>query len=160
MTEDDILDVVREVGGSCRWVVLTGGEPSLQPVGRLIQTLHMAGRGVQVETNGTVPFPPKTQTDRQGLPTGAQPWFPDHLTISPKETPPQLALVRLASEIKVVVRDQGDIQRALDGDWQDVPVYLQPVSNYREATELCVQTILHHPHLRLSMQVHKLIGLR
>ncbi len=167
MAEEQILDAVREVGGPCRWVVLTGGEPLIQPVAGLIESLHQAGHKVQVETNGTVPFPAKTQTDPYNAPTGAESWFPDHLTLSPKEVPPQPSLVALATEIKVVVRDQNDIQRALEGDWPDVPIYLQPVSNDREATELCIRTILQHPHLserpassvRLSMQVHRWIGL-
>jgi 7-carboxy-7-deazaguanine synthase len=160
MTEAEILEVVREVGGPCEWCTMTGGEPLVQPVQTLIRLLHEAGYKVQVETNGTVPFPSETQTSPQGLPTGAEAGFPDHLTVSPKEVAPQQALVRLATEIKVVVRDENDIRRALEGDWPDVPVCLQPVSNETEATELCVQTILRHPHLRLSMQVHKWIGLR
>jgi len=160
MTDDDILDVVREVGGPCRWVVLTGGEPTLQPIGGLIETLHRHGYKVQLETNGTVSFPGKTQTPHQNASVGDGSAFPDHLTVSPKETAPQQALVALASEIKVVVRDQNDIRRVLEGDWPDVPVFLQPVDNDTKVTELCVKTILRHPHLRLSMQAHKWIGLR
>ena len=160
MTEEQIVEKVREVGGPCRWVVLTGGEPFIQPVGPLIGVLRGVGYRVQVETNGTVPLPAKTQTLPHNAPTGVDPWLPDHLTLSPKETPPQQALVALATEIKVVVRDENDVKRAVEGEWPDVPVYLQPVSNRKEATDLCAKAILKHPHLRLSMQVHKLIGLR
>jgi 7-carboxy-7-deazaguanine synthase len=160
MSEDQILDVVREIGGRCRWVVLTGGEPLLQPVETLIRVLHEAGYKVQLESNGTVSFIGKTQTSYYNAPTGVEAAFPDHLTLSPKEAEPQQALVALAAEIKVVVRDEEDIRRVLDGDWPDVPTFLQPVSNDPEATKLCVQTILRHPHLRLSVQTHKLIGLR
>jgi 7-carboxy-7-deazaguanine synthase len=160
MTEGEILDVMRDVGGPCKWCTITGGEPLVQPVQTLIRVLHEAGYKVQVETNGTVPFPGTDETGPQGLPTGAEPWFPDHLTLSPKELPPQQALVALATEIKVVVRDENDIRRALEGDWPDVPTFLQPVDNDPKVTRLCVQTILRHPHLRLSMQVHKWIGLR
>jgi organic radical activating enzyme len=160
MSEDQILHIVRELGGLCRWVVLTGGEPMIQPIQTLITVLHEHGYKVQLETNGTVSFIGKTQTKPYNAPTGVEAGFPGHLTVSPKEAQPQPSVVALATEIKVVVRDQNDIQRVLDGDWPDVPVYLQPVSNGREATELCVQTILRHPHMRLSMQVHKLIGQR
>jgi 7-carboxy-7-deazaguanine synthase len=158
MTEEQIVARVREVGGPCRWVTLTGGEPLLQPVSDLIRILRGVGYRVQVETNGTVSFTGKTQTPHQNAPTGAETWFPDHLTLYPKEVEPQQALVALATEIKVVVTDETDIQRALEGDWPDVPVFLQPVDNDPKVTKLCVQTILRHPHLRLSMQVHKLIG--
>jgi 7-carboxy-7-deazaguanine synthase len=161
VTEDEILAAVREVGGPCQWVVLTGGEPFLQPVGDLIRILRGVGYHVQVETNGTVPFPGEGENGPQGSPTGPDSPWPDHLTLSPKEVEPQPSVVALATEIKVVIRDEKDIQRALEGNWPDgVPVYLQPVSNTREATELCVEAILRHPHLRLSMQLHRLIGLR
>ena len=160
MTEEQIVEKVREVGGACRWVIVTGGEPLLQPIGGLIRILRGVGYQVQAETNGTVLLPGMDAESRQGLPTGAEPGFPDHLTISPKEVEPQQALVAVATEIKVVVTDGRDIQRALDGNWPDVPVYLQPVSNDERATDLCVKAILRHPHLRLSLQTHRLIGLR
>ena len=160
MSEDEILHVVGKVGGPCRWVVLTGGEPLIQPVQTLIRVLHEHRYKVQLETNGTVPFIAKTQTQPYNAPTGAEEWFPDHLTVSPKEVEPQPSVVALATEIKVVVRDQDDIDRALRSDWPDVPVYLQPVDNDPKVTELCVRTILEHPHIRLSAQVHKWIGIR
>jgi len=160
MSEDEIVDRVREVGGPCRWIVLTGGEPMIQPVGHLIRVLYEHGYKVQLETNGTVSLIGKTQTKPQGSPTGAEAWLPDHLTVSPKEVEPQPSVVALATEIKVVVRDQDDIDRALRSDWPDVPVYLQPVDNDPKVTELCVRTILEHPHIRLSAQVHKWIGIR
>jgi 7-carboxy-7-deazaguanine synthase len=160
MTEEQIVEVVRKVGGRCRWVVLTGGEPFIQPVGRLIGILRGVGYRVQVETNGTVPLPGMDETGPQGLPTGAEAAWPDHLTLSPKEVPPQPGLVALATEIKVVIRDEKDIQRVLDRNWPHVPTFLQPVNNDPKVTRLCVKTILEHPRLQLSVQVHKLIGLR
>jgi 7-carboxy-7-deazaguanine synthase len=148
MTEDDILQRVQETGGPCRWVVLTGGEPLIQPVRKLITMLRQGGYKVQVETNGTV-----------NALTGAEGCGAHHLTVSPKGVVSQQALGRNLSEIKVVARDQNDIRRAESMLGWGVPVYLQPVSNDPEAIKLCVQSVLKNPELRLSLQLHKLIGI-
>jgi organic radical activating enzyme len=160
MTEEQIVEKVRQVCGPCRWVVLTGGEPLLQPVGKLIRILRGVGYKVQVETNGTVLLPGMDVRSPQGLPTGPDSPFPDHLTVSPKETPPRPSLLARAAEIKHIVRDQNDIRRVLEGVWPPVPTVLQPVDNDPKVTELCVKTILEHPSLRLSAQLHKWINVR
>ena len=36
-------------------VVITGGEPTIQPIGELIDALHKYDKYVQIETNGTSP---------------------------------------------------------------------------------------------------------
>ena len=41
MSADDILSKCLEEGGECRFIVLTGGEPSLQVDEQLIATLHL-----------------------------------------------------------------------------------------------------------------------
>jgi len=82
------------------------------------------------------------------------------LTVSPKGVVSQQALGRNPTEIKVVTRDQNDVVRAESMLGWGVPVYLQPVSNDPEAIKLCVQSVLKNPELRLSVQLHKLIGIR
>jgi 7-carboxy-7-deazaguanine synthase len=149
MSEEEILHQVQEIGGPCRWVVLTGGEPLIQPVGKLITMLRQQGYKVQVETNGLI-----------NALTGAESCGAHHLTVSPKGVVSQRALGRNLSEIKVVARDQNDVVRAESMLGWGVPVYLQPVSNDPEAIKLCVQSVLKNPELRLSVQLHKLIGIR
>jgi 7-carboxy-7-deazaguanine synthase len=156
MTEEQIIARATEIGNGCRWVVLTGGEPLIQPVRPLITTLRRRGYKVQVETNGLV------LSDAEGTPnalTGADAWGANHLTVSPKGVVSQQALGRNLSEIKVVARDENDIRRAESMLGWGVPVYLQPISNDPEAIKLCVQSVLKNPELRLSVQLHKLIGI-
>jgi 7-carboxy-7-deazaguanine synthase len=148
MTEEQIIAKVTEIGNGCRWVVLTGGEPLIQPVRQLIVMFRQTGYKVQVETNGTL----DALTGDDGC--GAH-----HLTVSPKGVVSQQALGRNLSEIKVVARDENDVARAESMLGWGVPVYLQPVSNDPEAIKLCVKSILKNPELRLSVQLHKLIGI-
>jgi 7-carboxy-7-deazaguanine synthase len=145
ITEERIIARVRSIGNGCRWVVLTGGEPLIQPVGKLISMLRQQSYKVQVETNGL---------------TGTEGCGANHLTVSPKGVVSQQALGRNTTEIKVVARDENDVLRAESMLGWGVPVYLQPVSNDPEAIKLCVQSVLKNPALRLGVQVHKLIGIR
>jgi 7-carboxy-7-deazaguanine synthase len=148
MSEAQIVTRIGEIGNGCKWVVLTGGEPLIQPVGKLISMLRRRGYRVQVETNGSP----------DALLKGAH-CLASHLTVSPKGVVSQQALGRNLSEIKVVARGQNDVHRAESMLGWGAPVYLQPVSNDPEAIKLCVQSVLKNPELRLSVQLHKLIGI-
>lgn len=53
MTAQDIVEQCLRTGNECRFIVLTGGEPSLQADDALIEAWHQAGYYVAVETNGT-----------------------------------------------------------------------------------------------------------
>jgi len=125
------------------YVILTGGEPALQVDRPLIDALHDRGFEVAVETNGTLPLP-------EGL---------DWICLSPKGRVP--VVLDRADELKLVYP-----QAAVSPErWQDFPAehhFLQPLddpardSNLRAAADYC----LRHPQWRLSLQTHKLIGIR
>ena len=53
MSAEDILAACLEKGGDCRFIVLTGGEPTLQVDAELIHLLHQQGYYLSMETNGT-----------------------------------------------------------------------------------------------------------
>ena len=53
MSAEDILTACLEKGGDCRFIVLTGGEPTLQVDAELIQLLHQQGYYLSMETNST-----------------------------------------------------------------------------------------------------------
>lgn len=124
-------------------VVCTGGEPLLQLDGSLIEALHTLGFTVAVETNGTLPVP-------EGV---------DWVTVSPKEN--TRLVVRASDELKFVYPQDG-IDPAIFEDMDFGHFYLQPLDgpHLAENTRLAIGYCLLHPRWRLSVQTHKLLGLR
>lgn len=124
-----------------RFVVLTGGEPSLQIDATLINTLHSRGFEVAVETNGTKDLP-------RGL---------DWVCVSPKGTTD--IVVRRGDELKLIYPQDG-IDPETFAKLSFRHFYLQPKhDSYLAAhTSACVDYIKFHPQWRLSLQTHKLIG--
>lgn len=124
-----------------RWAVLTGGEPTLQADAVLVEALKRFGFGVQIETNGTNRLPP-------GL---------DWVTVSPKAGA-KLYLTS-ASELKVVWPQDLDLTAL--ARFPASHRFLQPMDGPGLAanTEVTAVYCMEHPEWRLSLQVHKLIGL-
>jgi 7-carboxy-7-deazaguanine synthase len=123
------------------YVVFTGGEPLLQLDEPLIAACHGWGFEVAVETNGTVPAPP-------GI---------DWLTVSPK---PNSSLVQCqGSELKLVFPHEIRPEDVAHLPFQHF--FLQPMDGPRvhENTRLAVAYCQAHPQWRLSLQMHKLIGI-
>lgn len=130
-------------GPARRLVVLTGGEPLLQVDAPLIEALHARGFSVAVETNGTLAAP-------AGI---------DWLCVSPKQGAPLRQ--REGQELKVVVPQPGldlDTLAALGFEHH----LLQPMDGpLRAAHErLAIELCLRDPRWRLSVQTHKVLGIR
>jgi 7-carboxy-7-deazaguanine synthase len=126
-----------------RFVVCTGGEPLLQLDAPAVDALHSRGFAVAVETNGTQEAPP-------GL---------DWVCVSPKSNA-SLVLTH-GDELKVVFPQQGvDPLRFESLDFEQF--FLQPMDGpaLQENTRAAVNFCLAHPKWRLSLQTHKLLGVR
>ncbi len=127
--------------------VLTGGEPCSQDILLLTRRLMEAGLAVQLETSGTEPL-----RCAGGV----------FVTLSPKGARPPLGEIwARADEVKLPVQTRGDIVR-YGAELAALPpakVCLQPVSQGREATALCIQTCMERGW-RLSLQMHKYLGIR
>jgi 7-carboxy-7-deazaguanine synthase len=126
-----------------RFVVCTGGEPLLQLDSRLIDALHQAGFEIAVETNGTL------------RPPGGLDW----LCVSPKAGTE--LVIRSGDELKLVFPQQG----ADPAEFENLGFhhfFLQPMDGPdRDAnTAAALQYCLTHPRWRLSLQTHKLLGIR
>ena len=127
------------------FVVCTGGEPLLQLDEPLVRAFHAHGVEVAVETNGTQLAPP-------GL---------DWICVSPKAGAP-LRLVS-GNELKLVYPQvQPEAQPARFEHLAFQHFFLQPMDGPRlsENTRRAIEYCLAHPRWRLSLQTHKLIGLR
>ena len=146
---EQIVERVKELGKNCWFVVLTGGEPTLQADIKLVDMLHEAGYYVAMETNGTKPVM---------IPV-------DWVTVSPKQpfvgsvgTPD----VRKANEVKVVF-DGVNVPSTFGIEAEHY--YLQPCDtgdkqkNERILQE-CLKYILAQPKWKLSLQTQKIINVR
>jgi 7-carboxy-7-deazaguanine synthase (Cx14CxxC type) len=130
-------------GAPSRFVVLTGGEPLLQLDPPLIAALHDRGFAIAIETNGTIPPPP-------GI---------DWVCVSPKAGAP--LAVTAGDELKIVVPQPGlDPLDFAELDFRRFSV--QPMDGPERArnTEWAIAFCLAHPQWQLSLQTHKLTGIR
>ena len=126
-----------------RLVVCTGGEPLLQLDEPLLDAFHEQGFSVAIETNGTQPVP-------RGV---------DWVCVSPKANAP--LLVERGDELKLVYPQAGaEPERFVQLDFNHF--FLQPMDGPERDrnTALAVEYCLRHPRWRLSLQTHKLIGLK
>lgn len=142
---DQIVRRVREAGGDCPMVVLTGGEPLAQSETlALIDALRNDGRRVHIESNGTI---------FTELP--ADVW----LCVSPKERVDRRMAAR-ANEAKLIVdRRIPEEHLALFPALETI--LLQPEGNRDVNISLALDYATTHPRrFRLSLQTHKMIGVR
>ncbi|NYD90700.1 7-carboxy-7-deazaguanine synthase [Sphingomonas melonis] len=126
-----------------RFVVLTGGEPMLQIDDALVDALHGVGFRIAIETNGTLPVHP-------GI---------DWVCVSPKAG--SVVVQRSGDELKLVWPQAGtdiaEIER-----WDFANRLLQPMDDARGTVniEAAIAVVMERPQWRLSLQTHKLLGLR
>ena len=126
-----------------RFVVLTGGEPMLQIDDALVEALHGAGFFIAIESNGTLPVHP-------GI---------DWVCISPKAG--SETVQRTGDELKLVWPQPGSDIVAME-DWDFRHFLLQPLDDPQaEANrDAAMAMVMERPKWRLSLQTHKLLGLR
>ncbi len=140
MSDGDILAAVSSYPS--HFIVLTGGEPTLQVDEQFVDLLHQHGYTVAMESNGTRPAPANL----------------DWLTVSPKNSSLQQ---HVCQELKLVFTDPDKVSdRGIQADYY----YLQPCDTGRQEENQqilarCIEYIKSHPQWRLSLQTHKLIGI-
>lgn len=150
MSQQEIISEVQRLDGDCRFIVFTGGEPTLQLDFPLIDELHRLGYYIALETNGTHEIP-------EGV---------DWVTCSPKtayiEKDKARVRIKEASEVKVVFDGEHEVSTY---GIHAPNLYLQPcdVGNEERNKEILSKTVAYieaHPEWRLSLQQQKIIGVK
>ena len=131
-------------------VVLTGGEPSLFIDEIFVAELKQkTGKRIAIETNGTRPLPNNL----------------DWVSLSPKSAfvggDLEPCILKSCDELKVVYLGQDLVQ------YDDIEAkhrFLQPCfsedkKQRKTNLESCVQAVMSHPNWRLSLQIHRILGL-
>jgi len=129
-----------------RFVVVTGGEPMLQLDRVAVDALHTAGFEIAVESNGTLPATP-------GI---------DWLCISPKAG--SEVVQRAGDELKLVWPQEGVDPAALLA-WDFAHFLVQPMDCGEAGANAAsraaaIELVLHDSRWRLTLQTHKLLGLK
>lgn len=142
---EHLVATIEEMWGDSRphrFVVLTGGEPLLQVDPPLLKLLRNQGFFIQVETNGTL-------DPLDGI---------DWLTVSPKGRAPLHPNVT-PSEIKLVYPqvDRHPESVNLSGIRHK---FLQPMDGQSGSVDQTIAYCASNPEWRLSLQTHKLVGIR
>ena len=127
----------------CPLVVITGGEPMLQLDAPLVSAFKARGFRIAIETNGTLPV-------IDGV---------DWICVSPKAG--TRIVQRSGDELKMVWPQSGldvhEIEQWNFRHWLVQPMDGPAVDAAREAA---IGFVLANPRWRLSVQTHKLLGLR
>lgn len=124
-------------------VVCTGGEPLLQLDEKLIIALKIHGFEVAVETNGTIEAP-------EGI---------DWLCVSPKSGSELKQMT--ADELKLVYPQKGAGPEIYES-YLTKNFLLQPMDGIdsKRNTQSAIEYCLSHPKWKLSVQTHKILGIR
>lgn len=149
MTSKEIIAYMKGLSNECVFVVLTGGEPTLQVDDNLIDNLHEQGYFVAMETNGT-----------NVLPFGI-----DWVTCSPKNL--------FVDKAEPVIAHCNELKVVFNGEHPDIRYdsvkadhyYLQPCDTGKkernaEILNKCIEYIKKNPRWRLSLQTQKIINVR
>jgi organic radical activating enzyme len=157
MTVEEIVADIRAQNPLCNWVSITGGEPLMHDLDDLIFALKNEPYSLHLETSGTIQ-PRKGSSCLQLLMDF------DYVVVSPKN-PFIEEYCELSDEIRLLVD--------CEFQWSTLPrkildnsdrVWISPVnftdSINRSNVDKCLEILLKHPEVRLSIQMHKVIGAR
>ncbi|WP_331774586.1 7-carboxy-7-deazaguanine synthase QueE [Sulfurospirillum sp. 1612] len=141
---EEVLNAIQDY--PAKRVIITGGEPSITDLNAFIKFLQAKDYYVCVETNGF-----KLDHIKAA----------DWITYSPKDW--DALLTQGYNEIKFIVSREDDTQKITNFK-SDGPIYIQPLNFFdkpdMENLDFCIELAKAHPQLKLSIQMHKFLGVR
>jgi 7-carboxy-7-deazaguanine synthase len=150
MSDEEIISSINQHAQS-KLIVLTGGEPSLYISHDFIQMLkEKTGMKIAIETNGTHILPDNI----------------DWVTFSPKtgfdggnDFP---AILTECNELKVVYvgQDLNEYFAIKADNYFLQPCFCEDAEKCRQNIEATVKAVLDDPRWRLSLQTHRMLGIR
>lgn len=145
MSLEQILDEIKDF--PAKWIVWTGGEPTLQLESNHLEFFREKGYKQAIETNGT-----------NAVPSGI-----DYISCSPKVNIEKIAsIIPIVDEIRLPIK-VGDSLPPIESLPKACKYFLSPISDekkiIKENVYYCVNMILQNPRWQLSLQMHKLINI-
>jgi 7-carboxy-7-deazaguanine synthase len=146
LTSEQICDKVSQLSRKVKFVVITGGEPTRHGFyfDGLVDDLQVQGYFVAVETNGFYKFFSS----------------PDWVTVSPK-TPFETLETQKGNELKLLWSSES-VALAWKKNFKADYYFMQPIT--RGGIFTCLTEVLQflkdNPEWRLSVQLHKILGVR
>jgi 7-carboxy-7-deazaguanine synthase len=141
---DQIIQNLKELSLDCKWVVLTGGEPSLQIDDALLDRLHLEGYQIAIETNGTRKISSKI----------------DWITVSPKGAEHCIEQKK-AHEVKYVrAHGMGIPKTSVEAEYYLISPAFEGDILPKKNLEWCIDLVKKNPPWRLSLQQHKFMQIR
>jgi len=141
-----ILSVIQQF--PCRWIIWTGGEPTLQLTDETIVFFKQKGYFQAIESNGHYPLSELL----------------DYTVVSPKGNPDYAKKLNPSvDEIRLPVKKGDaipDLERLPEAKHYFLsPVFIDDIFVTKENINYCVGQVKRMPRWRLSLQIHKLIGI-
>ena len=145
MTPEEVLRAINTL--PCKWIVWTGGEPTLQLTDEVVSFFKAEGYLQAIETNGT-----------HQVPLGI-----DYISCSPKQNFEKIKeLIPAVDELRLPIKE-GDPLPDIAILPKAKRYLLSPIFDDQkmipEHVAYCIALIKQHPEWALSIQTHKLIGI-
>jgi len=125
-------------------IIITGGEPSIYDLNKFIEFMQSHNYNISVETNGY-----KFENIQQA----------NWITYSPKDW--NNIHTTGYNELKCIVNINSDIQPLLDLEIEQL-IFIQAENNFDTIHERnsnhCLELVKRYPKFRLSIQIHKFLG--
>lgn len=146
MTIKDILSFADKINPLyiINHIVLTGGEPFLQIDEYLLKSLKEKGYYIQIETNGTIE------------PDSLLYQYIDWITMSPKKD----IVINKVNELKLLDMKQNLSQYETFHNKSLQPLYVNNKIEYEKNINTTIERVLTNKGWKLSLQLHKLIGIK